>query len=167
MHFINFPEEEILHCQNKDVVEAHLMATIKEADYLKHRSQVINSMQKREHRQLWLGLQNDKFDQFWAINRKLMECGEELFKYIPFRIHLADRPLIQKLFRPVAENGQLALLRDLLEGQMPSALDNHNGQQVYKVLIQGIEVPLDTSLQWLSEHFSYPDNFLHMVVISK
>ena len=30
----------------------------------------------------------DKFDQFWSVNRKLMEhSGEELFKHVPFRIH--------------------------------------------------------------------------------
>ena len=31
------------------------------------------------------GLQNDKFDQFWAINRKFMFSGEENFKHIPIR----------------------------------------------------------------------------------
>lgn len=44
----------------------------------------------------------DKFDQFWAMNRKLMECSTEEggFRYIPFRIyqvshklHLANRPV--------------------------------------------------------------------------
>ena len=30
----------------------------------------------------------DKFDQFWSVNRKLMEhSGDELFKHIPFRIY--------------------------------------------------------------------------------
>lgn len=31
----------------------------------------------------------DKFDQFWAMNRKLMEypTEEEGFRYIPFRIY--------------------------------------------------------------------------------
>lgn len=32
------------------------------------------------------------------------------------------------------------------------------------VLIHGIDTPMDTPLQWLSEHLSYPDNFLHIVV---
>lgn len=47
-------------------------------------------------------LVTDKFDQFWAMNRKLMECSTEEggFRYIPFRIyqvsqelHLANRPV--------------------------------------------------------------------------
>lgn len=32
-------------------------------------------------------------------------------------------------------------------------------------LIHGIELPLDSPLQWLSEHFSYPDNFIHVCVV--
>lgn len=54
--FQDFPEEELLHCVSKDAVESHFMSSIKEADSLKHRGQVINSMQKRDHKQLWTGL---------------------------------------------------------------------------------------------------------------
>uniref|UniRef100_A0A4W3HNI9 ATG5 autophagy related 5 homolog (S. cerevisiae) n=1 Tax=Callorhinchus milii TaxID=7868 RepID=A0A4W3HNI9_CALMI len=59
VHFKNFPEKELLHCTTKDAVEAHFMSCIKEADALKHKSQVINEMQKKDHKQLWMGLQND------------------------------------------------------------------------------------------------------------
>lgn len=44
----------------RDVVEAHYMSTVKEADVLKHRGQVMSTMQKKDHNQLWLGLQNGK-----------------------------------------------------------------------------------------------------------
>lgn len=36
------------------------MSCVKEADALKHKSQVINEMQKKDHKQLWMGLQNGK-----------------------------------------------------------------------------------------------------------
>ena len=32
------------------------------------------------------------------------------------------------------------------------------------VVTQGIKPDLDTPLQWMSEHLSYPDNFLHIVI---
>lgn len=60
MPFQGFPEEEILHCSSKDAVESHYMSVVKEADSLKHRGQIINGMQKKDHRQLWQGLQNGK-----------------------------------------------------------------------------------------------------------
>ncbi len=39
----------------------------------------------------------DKFDQFWAVNRRLMEIlpGEEGFRYVPIRLFDKDRPLLQ------------------------------------------------------------------------
>lgn len=42
----------------RELVEAHFMACLKEADVLKHRGQIVSSMQKKDHTQLWLGLQN-------------------------------------------------------------------------------------------------------------
>lgn len=32
------------------------------------------------------------------------------------------------------------------------------------ILIQGIRPPLNTPIQWLSEHLSYPDNFLQYLL---
>lgn len=73
------------------------MSCLKEADVLKHRGQVVSTMQKKDHNQLWLGLVNDKFDQFWAINRRLMEPTGDLdgFKHIPLRCYneVSDIPL--------------------------------------------------------------------------
>ncbi|XP_069582394.1 autophagy protein 5 isoform X3 [Ranitomeya imitator] len=126
VHFKNFPSKDLLHCQSKEVVEAHFMSSVKEADTLKHKSQVINEMQKKDHKQLWMGLQNDKFDQFWAINRKLMEYLPEEggFRYIPFRIYQAtsERPFVQKLFRPLASDGKPHTLGDLIKEVCPAAV---------------------------------------------
>lgn len=61
VHFSKFPEKEIMHCYSKEVVESYFMSCIKEADVLKHRSQVVSNMQKKDHNQLWLGLQNGAF----------------------------------------------------------------------------------------------------------
>lgn len=68
------------------------MSCLKEADVLKHRGLVISAMQKKDHNQLWLGLVNEKFDQFWAVNRRLMEPYGDLesFKNIPLRIYTDD-----------------------------------------------------------------------------
>ena len=40
-----------------------------------------------------------------------------------------------------------------------------NGNHPTKILTQGIEPDLDTPLQWMAEHLSYPDNFLHIVTL--
>lgn len=164
VHFQKFPDNELLRCSGKEAAEAYFMTTVKEADALKHRGQVISSMQKRDHNQLWLGLQNDKFDQFWSVNSKLMEhTNEELFRHIPFRIYQLDKPFQQKLFQPTGDGGEPTLLRDVIAKLVPKALDR---DKKLRVVIQGIEPPMSTPLQWLSEHLSHPDNFLHICVIS-
>lgn len=58
---------------------------------------------------------SDKFDQFWAVNRKIMEVsGEDNFKYIPFRCYHGDENYIQKLVKPLTEEGQRKTLQDLM-----------------------------------------------------
>ncbi|CAK1548231.1 unnamed protein product [Leptosia nina] len=158
VHFSKFPENILLHCPNKDIVEAHYMSTVKEADVLKHRGQVMSTMQKKDHNQLWLGLQNDKFDQFWAINRRLMEShGEsEGFKNIPIRIYSEDGTYIQRLINPKNSDGSRKVVQQLISELYP--------ENPVKLRTHGINIPLDTPLQWLSEHMSYPDNFLHVCI---
>ena len=56
----DFPEDELLHCGSRDVVEAVFMSSVKEADALKHRSNVINNMQKKDHKNMWMGLVNGR-----------------------------------------------------------------------------------------------------------
>lgn len=161
VRFQRFPENELLHCSSREVVESHFMTAIKEADALKHRSHIINGMQKKDHNQLWQGLQNDKFDQFWMVNRKLMEhVNDELFRYIPFKVYQLEKPFRQKLFRPANDTKELLTLEDLILDVLPewNSSEGH-------IVIQGIEVPMETPVQWLSEHFSHPDNFLHICIV--
>ncbi|KAL8566977.1 hypothetical protein ACOMHN_059777 [Nucella lapillus] len=165
VHYQNFPEDELLHCPSKEAVEAHFMGTVKEADAMKHRGLVINGMQKKDHKQLWTGVLNDKFDQFWSVNRKLMESeGEEVFKHIPFRIHQPDSLPTQKLFKPKDDDGEPYTLEHLLKFALTD-YDWPEELQFKRVVVQGIEPSLSTPLLWLSEHLSYPDNFLHICVI--
>ncbi|RMX41339.1 hypothetical protein pdam_00012789 [Pocillopora damicornis] len=169
VHFQKFPETEVMRCPGKEAIESHFMSAVKEADNLKHRSQVINSMQKKDHKQLWLGLSNDKFEQFWAVNRRLMErTGDDpYFKHIPFRIFQPDKQFIQELFRPLNENGEQHTLGDLLHEFAPEVFANGIARMdnEWRIVIQGIEPPLETPIHWISEHFSHPDNFLYIVIV--
>lgn len=141
------------------------MATIKEADYLKHKSQVINSMQKKEHNQLWLGLQNDKFDQFWAVNKKLMDTKNEPFKFIPIRFYKLDSStMIQRLIKPIGENGEIRTFGEVLNELFPEDFTEEKTFK-FKTIIHGLQPPLETPIHWLSEHLSYPDNFLHFTLL--
>ncbi|XP_014223601.1 autophagy protein 5 [Trichogramma pretiosum] len=160
VHFRKFPEDVLMRCNNKEIVESHFLSCIKEADVLKHRGQLVSNMQKKDHNQLWLGLLNDKFDQFWAVNRKLMEAtSDEGFKYIPFRCYISEDKYIQRLVKPLLEDGHRKTLKHLLNELFPN-------EETASVRTHGIIPSLDAPLQWLSEHLSYPDNFLHLILIT-
>uniref|UniRef100_A0A1I8PKD9 Autophagy protein 5 n=1 Tax=Stomoxys calcitrans TaxID=35570 RepID=A0A1I8PKD9_STOCA len=160
IHFSKFPEEALVKFETKDLLESYFMSCLKEADVLKHRGQVISSMQKKEHNQLWIGLVNDKFDQFWAVNRRLMEVNseQECFKHTPLRFYNEDGTFTQQLISPLAESGKKKTVSDLLEEL--STPD----RKAIGIKTHGIDIHNHTDLQWMSEHLSYPDNFLHLVV---
>ena len=71
----------------------------------------------------------------------------------------------QYKFIPFA--GEQHTLGDLLHEFVPevfvggsAVIDNE-----WRVVIQGIEPPLETPIHWISEHFSHPDNFVYIVVV--
>ncbi|KAH8395692.1 hypothetical protein KR222_009521 [Zaprionus bogoriensis] len=161
IHFSRFPEDTLVKLNTKELLESHYMACLKEADVLKHRGLVISAMQKKDHNQLWLGLINDKFDQFWAVNRRLMEpnSDQEAFKNIPVRFYFDDDfTYVQKLISPLSESGQKKNLADLM-AELSTPVRRAVGFRTH-----GIDLHEETQLQWMSEHLSYPDNFLHLSV---
>lgn len=115
----------------------------------------------------------DKFEQFWAVNRKLMEVSpeQEYFKHIPFRCYIDDG-YKQKLIKPVTEDGHRKTLQDLINEMFPGKtgiylllmLNLFNFLSAVVIKTHGMIPPLETPLQWMSEHLSYPDNFLHLCV---
>jgi autophagy-related protein 5 len=180
VHLSKFPEGEIIRFPDKESIEAYYMSTVKEADALKHKGQIIGDMQKRDHKQLWNSLLQDKYEGFWNINNRLMSYTDNIqyFRYIPFRIYILDKPFIQKLFSPfVPEENKWMTLNDLLHSALTHEAQCEqlaNEKKIlstniddYKILIHGIQPPLQTPIQWLSEYFSYPDNFLHICLVEK
>lgn len=113
LHFSKFPTEDLVRCNTKELIEANFMASVKEADALKHKSLVVKNLVKKEFNQLWSGLAYDKFDQFWQVNRKLMERSDnELFNSIPFRLYLPDYTYVQKIIKPLTTDRHMFIIRE-------------------------------------------------------
>ena len=95
-----------------------------------------------------------------------MDCTpQDPFKHIPIRLYQPDKPFVQKLVKPFIDaddgsgGGGTLTLGHALDILAPEAV-----AQPHIVMIQGLEPPLETPIHYLSEHLSYPDNFLHVVV---
>jgi autophagy-related protein 5 len=160
VHFDHFPEDQLIRCPCREIVESNFMSSMKEADMLKHKSQVFSTMQRHQHNQLWIGLLNDKFDQFWSENKKLMEPSDGIyFKYIPVHFYRhGSSVMTQTLVKPMSDDGNLLLLGELLKQIYPT-MDN------LQVITHGIYIPNETPIQWMSQHMSYLDNFLYLIVV--
>jgi autophagy-related protein 5 len=175
------------------------------------------NLQKKDHTMLLTGLINNRFDQFWSVNQRLMSTepiGDTPksptknapfassssasqtkggFRSIPIRVYLPDKnpqTFIQKLVKPFnSECASVTLLDFLTQHNFftasslssPSSHDNisslrdvedHDTKKRLqfpsniRIVTHGMEVPLETPLQWMSQHLSYPDNFIHLCIFS-
>ncbi|XP_018022480.1 autophagy protein 5 [Hyalella azteca] len=62
LHFSS-PPASLISLPSRESMESQFLSCLKEADALKHRGAVMGALQSREHKQLWQGLVNDKFDE--------------------------------------------------------------------------------------------------------
>lgn len=167
IHFSKFPEKELVRCSTQSAMEATFISVVKEADSLKHRGEVITNLVKKDHNSLLSGLTNAKFDQFWSINRKLMDFGiENAFRFIPLRIYLQSKngSFIQKLAKPVSSTGQPVTIIEHLTTIVDSLNLSVDDLEKSQLITHGIAIPPDTPLTWMSCHLSYPDNFIHLII---
>mmetsp|Transcript_13652 Transcript_13652/g.35084 ORF Transcript_13652/g.35084 Transcript_13652/m.35084 type:complete len:277 (-) Transcript_13652:19-849(-) len=165
VHVKNYPD--CLMRAGGNAVETHYINQVKQACQIKHgTTEVTRDINKSE---LWFGIQNDDFEHFHRVNKKLMEKKAESpwFKHVPFQLYLVDEKvrgdpdvpaiILQQLVNLITDDGIPNTLEKLIEavlGKTPFA----------RVVMHGVEPPLETPLQWLCEHFVYPDNFLHITV---
>lgn len=125
----------------------------------------MNDMTQAEHAMLWNGLLTWSFDEFWSINRKLMDCGDgsnvnQTYKHVPVRVYKPDMTYCQPYVVAVGEDNSI---NDVSISQVLKSVCIEVSDDVC-VVSQGIEIPLGGSLYKLSQTLSYPDNFLYLTV---
>ncbi|CAJ0586360.1 unnamed protein product, partial [Mesorhabditis spiculigera] len=87
---------------NKETTQNWYMQTVKEADYLKRKGDMISCMKSDDHKQLWNSLATNQFDAFWTVNRKLMECSDsQPFIWLPIRLHEHGKSFKQQTIAPL------------------------------------------------------------------
>ena len=104
------------------------------------------------------------------VGKRSVECPLRLIcstlsecKSLAVRLHLwpCDDVLLHKA--PALQDGRASTVRDFLELAMPPLLQDGRLLDGVQILLQGLELPLDTPLFWLSLHASYLDHFVHLV----
>jgi len=165
VHFQGFPSEQLLRCTNEDTVKHHFMNVLKEANYIKHGdSSKINNLSVSDSNDLWEGLKNNDFNQFWRSNIKLV--GEEPhWKHIALRVFVkGDFTLLQEgSITPYHDSGVSKTLGEVASEFLKNLFDRAENPQL-EIVIQGITPTLDTPIVWLATNCSYPDNFLYIII---
>ncbi|KAJ1346306.1 hypothetical protein KIN20_001061 [Parelaphostrongylus tenuis] len=156
------PEE--LQFVSKDTMEAMFMQSVKEANYLKYRkNEIVSTMKMDEHKQLWGSLVHDRFDDFWSVNRRLMEFTDERpFHDIPVRLYTIGKPFRQILQPPFHENGEPRTLYNALNSLSSDLLQDEK----YQFISHGVILPMETPLTYLGKNLAYPDNFVHICTVT-
>ncbi|KAF9918939.1 autophagy protein 5 [Lobosporangium transversale] len=170
VHFQNFPADKLIKSQAIDSCQDYFMSMIKEADYLRNGStKKVMNMSKSDQTQLWDGLWSNNYDRFWGMNHKLVMNDGVMPRNLPIRIYLPENcPVIQEPISPVDENNQPKSLRRILYQSLPDLFPLvETGPPVATAMIHGITPSLETSALWAAQNMSYPDNFLHLVIIIK
>lgn len=112
---------------------------------------------------LWNGLATRNFEQFWTVNRQLMDCNtanqSSGYKHLPIRVYKTDRSYSQPLVPADQETGNT--VKDLLD---LCAIDLDTEMLV---ISQGIEVPLDSNVCEITQSLSSFDNFLYLCTATK
>uniref|UniRef100_A0A1I7WVQ5 Autophagy protein 5 n=1 Tax=Heterorhabditis bacteriophora TaxID=37862 RepID=A0A1I7WVQ5_HETBA len=125
---------------------------------------VITSMKIEDHKQLWNGVMHNRFDEFWSVNKRLMETSDSSpFLNIPIRLYTLSQNFRQIPQPPTNENGQLRTVEDALSILAPDLLLHGR----YRFISHGISIPNETPLVYLARNFSYPDNFVHICAVLK
>jgi len=126
-------------------------------------------LQKSAQTQLWDSIAKSSPEgeylevQQQLLCKNLAQCGS-----LAIRLHLHGPPH-EVLLHPVLaldeRDGTPRTLRRYLEVVMPPLIDSESGSIVegVEVLTQGVRVPLDTPLYWLTLHAAYLDQFVHLV----
>ncbi|KAI8881303.1 putative autophagy protein, partial [Backusella circina FSU 941] len=158
LHFENFPTDILLKNPSVDAMQDMFMSMIKEADFLRHGSaKKVMNLSKRDQSQLWQSISTDKYSDYWAVNKSLVEYNTSM-RYVPLKLYLPnDCPVYQELV-PVED----ASLRHVLSRLLPELFPNES--ELATAMTHGIEIPLDTPIHWASENLSFPDHFLHIVI---
>ncbi|KAF9153642.1 autophagy protein 5 [Actinomortierella ambigua] len=170
VHFQNFPADRLIKSQAVDICQDYFMSMIKEADFLRNGStKKVMNMSKADQTQLWDGLWSNNYDRFWEMNKKLVTNDGASPRHLPMRIYLPENcPVIQEPVSPVDENDRSRSLRQVLNVALPDLFpldQDPSTPPPATAMVHGVTPSLDTGAVWASQNMSYPDNFLHIVVL--
>jgi hypothetical protein len=161
VHFSNFPSATLIPFANDlspmDSDERFFSQALKQSLFLAHgNSKVSMGMSKASAEQLWSGLVDGNHVVYYEVAKKLLP-NDDGGVSVPVRVLQEGKALLVKR---IAWDRSITL-QDLLNTWNVNQ-QQQSSQVCQRVLINGIEPPLNASLVELWEHLHHPDFFLYL-----
>mmetsp|Transcript_17288 Transcript_17288/g.21282 ORF Transcript_17288/g.21282 Transcript_17288/m.21282 type:complete len:240 (+) Transcript_17288:3-722(+) len=175
VHFQGMPKQ-IVPCKDADAVETSFFSSLKQALYLKFgTTEAVRDLPVSKQSELWEAIASGNLEKYWGICNAMYFTGTEVDASkpkaaYPIRILVKDansgtiiclqRPI------PVDTTGNMTLY-DLLHKyfidsvKLPESKDSKIDQ---RIVIAGINPPLDSSVDGLCSSLSHADNFLYICI---
>jgi autophagy-related protein 5 len=169
VHYQGFPENDIIDFKNEAEVFSHFKNSVKESCFMKYGSvQPASVLSEAENQAFWLSTIESNVSKFKVFQANIDRVGKSKRNY-PLRVITALRgeSLFKVIRRPLSDNSdqkEVLTLADALKSVIPGVSLKSSDVDA-KVVISGIEPPLDTPMKWLVDNLSHPDRFLYVVVV--
>ncbi|CAO3703993.1 unnamed protein product [Rhizopus stolonifer] len=164
IHFKNLPTNLVLAKPTETTMQNMFMSMVKEADFLRTGStKKVMNLSKHDQIQLWQSLSSDKYDDFWKVNKQLVEYAPSN-RHVPIRLYLPDNcPVIQELVdfhnSDNLETEKIPTIAETVISMVPEL----SGENI-SIISHGISLPLETPIHWAYVNLCFADNFLHFVI---
>jgi len=173
VHFQAFPSDRLLRCPDEETIKSHFLNTLKQANFLKHGNiKAFNDLSVAETSDLWAAVVRDEGERFSRVNRLLLRKEARSVAALPIRIAIPGRPLVQEPIAPLDPDGLELTLGSVLERLVPDAVQRGTPPSSYRLrprwrlIVQGIQPPLEASAIWIALNLAAPDNFLYLCLLS-
>ncbi|KAL3664307.1 hypothetical protein V7S43_010632 [Phytophthora oleae] len=171
VHFLNFPRDVLLPCENEQSVESHFMHSLKQATFLRMGStKAVMALPEAQQTQIWTSIAQNDYESYREATHALHLDGgvdASALRHLPLRVHLDNTPAIQMPIAPLQDGREKTLL-EVLNYLLPDLFPSSADLQTHKsrLVVHGISVPAEVSIVELYRNFSYADNFLYVAVLS-
>eukprot|EP00475_Leptophrys_vorax_P045431 TRINITY_DN9417_c0_g1_i1.p1 TRINITY_DN9417_c0_g1~~TRINITY_DN9417_c0_g1_i1.p1 ORF type:complete len:286 (-),score=88.20 TRINITY_DN9417_c0_g1_i1:9-866(-) len=187
VHYQGFPEAEIIDFKNEAEVFSHFKNSFKESCFMKYGSvQPASALSEAENQAYWAAANESNLPKFKAFQAIVDRLGKSKRNF-PVRVvtSLRGDPTFKVIRRPLVDDSSPPSERTLENGSgvdedkkvspdltLADALKllipgvNVKSSEVdARVIVAGIEPPLETPMKWLVENLSNPDRFLYVVLV--
>ncbi|KAI9920149.1 hypothetical protein PsorP6_015464 [Peronosclerospora sorghi] len=172
VHFLGFPADVLLPCDNEQSVESYFMHSLKQATFVRTGStKAIMALPEAQQTQIWTSVTHSDYEGYREATHNLHLDGggdASTLRHLPLRLHVNNATAIQMPIAP-QENGAISYsigrektLLEVLTYLLPDMFTETTSETSMNVVVHGIPVLLDVSIFELYRHFSYADGFLYV-----